>query len=223
MGVAGAGRGTKTNGSQFFIAMRRLPFLDGKHTFFGKVVGQTIYNLVRLNEVEVDKKDIPVAATRIAERYKQSVPKQIKEKEEHRRAPVRKKNALSFAGAGSDEEEDDEEAEGNVKVKSAHDVLNDPRLSRDVAYPEEAIGSVLHPVLLDQSLQPRSRAGGREQEDAARRWVEKGKRPAAPQEGDAKRHRVAEPTVVFIKTCLEPEHFHVDVVVFSVPFIILHP
>lgn len=64
-------------GSQFFIAMGRLPSLDGKHTLFGKVqprmdsrsevsrsilsaslrqvVGQTIYNLVRLNEVEAGK------------------------------------------------------------------------------------------------------------------------------------------------------------------------
>eukprot|EP00435_Cladocopium_sp_Y103_P005303 s7146_g1.t1 len=89
---------------------------------------------------------------RVPRRYKQSVPKQIKEKEEHRRAPVRKKNALSFAGAGSDEEEDDEEAEGNVKVKSAHGVLNNPRLSRDVAYPEEAIGSVLHLVAEKKKL-----------------------------------------------------------------------
>lgn len=175
MGVASAGRGTKTNGSQFFIAMGRLPSLDGKHTLFGKVVGQTIYNLVRLNEVEVDKNDIPVDAPRIVRaelvwdpfgdlepRYKQSVPKQIKEKEEHRRAPVHKKNVLSFAGAGSDEEDDDDEAEGNVKVKSAHDVLNDPRLSRDVAYPEEV---------------------------AEKKKLREGKRPAAaaPQEGDAKR------------------------------------
>ncbi|CAK9028430.1 unnamed protein product [Durusdinium trenchii] len=147
MGVASAGRGTKTNGSQFFIAMGRLPSLDGKHTLFGKVVGQTIYNLVRLNEVEVDKHDVPADPPRIIRaelvwdpfgdlepRYKVSVPKQVKEKDEHRRAPVHKKNVLSFAGAGSDEEEDDE---GGLKVKSAHDVLNDPRLSKDVAYPEE--------------------------------------------------------------------------------------
>eukprot|EP00434_Breviolum_minutum_P038948 symbB.v1.2.034561.t1/scaffold4485.1/size39082/3 len=160
MGIASAGRGTKTNGSQFFIAMGRLPSLDGKHTLFGKVVGQTVYNLVRLNEVEVDKNDIPVDAPRIVRAELQSVPKQIKGKEEHRRAPVHKKNVLSFAGAGSDEEEEENEPEGNVKVKSAHDVLNDPRLSRDVAYPEEV---------------------------AEKKKLREGKRPAAANGGDAKR------------------------------------
>ncbi|CAJ1342606.1 unnamed protein product [Effrenium voratum] len=152
LGVASAGRGTKTNGSQFFIAMGRLPSLDGKHTLFGKVVGQTIYNLVRLNEVEVDKFDVPVDPPRIVRaelvwdpfgdlepRYKVGVPKKIKEKEEHRRAPVHKKNVLSFGGGSDeeDEEDDDKKPQGNLKVKSAHDVLNDPRLLKDVAYPEE--------------------------------------------------------------------------------------
>ena len=49
-------------------------------------------------------------------------------------------------------------AVGDVDVESVesvefarHDVLNDPRLSRDVAYPEEAIGSVLHPVFLSRA------------------------------------------------------------------------
>lgn len=73
------------------------------------MVGQTIYNLVRLNEVEVDKSDIPVDPPKIvraelvwdpfgdlAPRYQQSIPKAIA-REEHRRAPVKKKNVLSFA------------------------------------------------------------------------------------------------------------------------------
>ncbi|CAE6968772.1 CYP57, partial [Symbiodinium sp. KB8] len=154
MGVASAGRGTKTNGSQFFIAMGRLPSLDGKHTLFGKVVGQTIYNLVRLNEVEVDKNDIPVDPPRIVRaelvwdpfgdlepRYKVGGPsKPLKDKDEHRRAPVHKKNVLSFAEDCSEEEEEEKDeatAAPGGKVKSAHDVLNDPRLLREVAYPEE--------------------------------------------------------------------------------------
>ncbi|CAE8611571.1 unnamed protein product, partial [Polarella glacialis] len=51
--------------SQFFIVLNRTPSLDGKHTIFGKVVGQTIYNLVRISEVEVDKHDSPVDPPRI--------------------------------------------------------------------------------------------------------------------------------------------------------------
>eukprot|EP00439_Symbiodinium_sp_Y106_P064764 s117_g10.t1 len=183
MGVASAGRGTKTNGSQFFIAMGRLPSLDGKHTLFGKVVGQTIYNLVRLNEVEVDKNDIPVDPPRIAlrsrarivraelvwdpfgdlePRYKVGGPaKSLKDKDEHRRAPVHKKNVLSFAEDCSEEEEEKEEtAAPGGKVKSAHDVLNDPRLLREVAYPEE--------VAEKKSLRDGKRAAPANEESAKR-------------------------------------------------------
>eukprot|EP00449_Zooxanthella_nutricula_P051213 CAMPEP_0198581058 /NCGR_PEP_ID=MMETSP1462-20131121/123742_1 /TAXON_ID=1333877 /ORGANISM="Brandtodinium nutriculum, Strain RCC3387" /LENGTH=200 /DNA_ID=CAMNT_0044312427 /DNA_START=45 /DNA_END=643 /DNA_ORIENTATION=+ len=65
MGIASAGKGTKTNGSQFFIVLNRAPSLDGKSTLFAKVVGQTVYNLLRLSEVEVDKLDRPVDPPRI--------------------------------------------------------------------------------------------------------------------------------------------------------------
>lgn len=156
LGVASAGKGTKTNGSQFFIAMGRIPTLDGKHTLFGKVVGNTIYNLVRLNDVDVDKHDVPVDPPKIVRaelvedpfgdlepRYQQiKAPVSKPAQEGHRRAPVRKKNVLSFAGdADADlDSDDDEEAAPSgptSKGKSAHDLLNDPKLSKEGAYAQE--------------------------------------------------------------------------------------
>ena len=65
MGIASAGKNTNSNGSQFFIVLNRAPSLDGKHTLFAKVVGQTVYNLVRLSDVEVDKNDKPVDPPKI--------------------------------------------------------------------------------------------------------------------------------------------------------------
>lgn len=42
-----------TNGSQFFFTLDKAPELDGKNTMFGRVVGDTIYNLAHMGEAEV--------------------------------------------------------------------------------------------------------------------------------------------------------------------------
>lgn len=38
---------------QFFITLGKCEWLDKKNTIFGKVVGDTIYNLTRFNEIDV--------------------------------------------------------------------------------------------------------------------------------------------------------------------------
>ncbi len=43
------------NGSQFFFTLGATPELQSKHTIFGKVVGDTIYNMLKLEEGEVDE------------------------------------------------------------------------------------------------------------------------------------------------------------------------
>ena len=46
-----------TNASQFFITLDRAEGLDKKNTIFGKVTGDTIYNLANMNDLEVDDKE----------------------------------------------------------------------------------------------------------------------------------------------------------------------
>lgn len=46
-----------TNSSQFFITLDRAEGLDKKNTIFGKVTGDTIYNLANMNDLEVDDKE----------------------------------------------------------------------------------------------------------------------------------------------------------------------
>lgn len=53
--VAMANAGKDDNGSQFFFTLGSTPELQSKHTIFGKVAGETIFNLTKLNETLVDQ------------------------------------------------------------------------------------------------------------------------------------------------------------------------
>ncbi|KAH8820682.1 hypothetical protein F5884DRAFT_849933 [Xylogone sp. PMI_703] len=52
--LAMANEGPDTNGSQFFFTLGNTPELQGKNTLFGRVEGDTIYNLAKMGEAEVD-------------------------------------------------------------------------------------------------------------------------------------------------------------------------
>ena len=48
------------NKSQFFITLGETKWFDRKHTLFGKIVGETIFNLMNMNNLDTDKKDRPL-------------------------------------------------------------------------------------------------------------------------------------------------------------------
>jgi peptidyl-prolyl cis-trans isomerase SDCCAG10 len=55
-----ANSGKDSNNSQFFITFDSCNYLDYKHTIFGKVVGETIYNLINIQDAEVDENNRPI-------------------------------------------------------------------------------------------------------------------------------------------------------------------
>ena len=55
-----ANGGKDDNGSQFFITLGPTNDLNKKHTIFGKITGDTIYNLVKMAEGECDHNEKPV-------------------------------------------------------------------------------------------------------------------------------------------------------------------
>lgn len=49
-----ANSGKDDNGSQFFFTFGPCPELQNKNTIFGKVAGDTIYNMLKLDSGEID-------------------------------------------------------------------------------------------------------------------------------------------------------------------------
>ncbi|KAF0724164.1 spliceosome-associated protein CWC27 [Aphis craccivora] len=146
--VAMANAGKDDNGSQFFFTLGSTPELQSKHTIFGKVAGDTIFNLTKLNETLVDTEDKPVYDQKILKTivlnnpFLDIVPRVEKKSEKVEKLSKKKdvvgvKNfkLLSF---GEEAEEDEEELIDAVKEysgrpKSTHDVLKDPQLSSEPA------------------------------------------------------------------------------------------
>ncbi|KAK4491017.1 hypothetical protein RD792_001738 [Penstemon davidsonii] len=142
--VACAGSGIpNSNGSQFFITLDRCDWIDKKHTIFGKVTGDSIYNLLQLGEVETDKDDRPLdplpkilSVEVLWNPFDDIVPRIIpakslpsSEKKETKQKVTKKLNLLSF---GEEAEEEEKELSAvNSRIKSSHDVLNDPRLLKE--------------------------------------------------------------------------------------------
>ena len=139
----------RANESQFFLTLDATPELQGKHTLMGRVVGKTIYNLVELaqvGEMDAQKHDRPryppkLIEVRVVEnpfddlkpRTTKAQRKQQEQMQKADQAPIKggkkkKKNTalLSFG--------DQEEAEQPLRgPKSSHDLLAEPKLSKQPA------------------------------------------------------------------------------------------
>lgn len=57
--VAMANSGKDDNASQFFFTLGEAPELQNKHTIFGKVGGDTIYNVLKMQDGEIDANERP--------------------------------------------------------------------------------------------------------------------------------------------------------------------
>ena len=55
--MANAGR--DDNASQFFFTLGESPELQNKHTLFGKITGDTVFNMLKLENSDVDHNERP--------------------------------------------------------------------------------------------------------------------------------------------------------------------
>ncbi|TAQ83731.1 hypothetical protein B7494_g7945 [Chlorociboria aeruginascens] len=112
-----ANEGPDSNGSQFFITLDNTPELQGKNTVFGRVEGDTIYNVAKMGEAELGEAERPLYPTRITavevlvNPFKDMVVRErlapmIRDEKTLEKKKKRKggKQLLSFGGDGDGEE-----------------------------------------------------------------------------------------------------------------------
>ncbi|KAF9364150.1 Peptidyl-prolyl isomerase cwc27 [Mortierella sp. NVP85] len=141
------------NKSQFFITLDATMELQNKHTIFGKVAGDTIFNVLKIGSLEVDSDERPIyppkvtGCTIVVNPFDDIVPRitrreleaaRLKELEAQKKVEKPKKMKknvalLSFADDAPDMTADQGDTTIKKKIVSSHDVLeDDPTLSRDV-------------------------------------------------------------------------------------------
>ncbi|KAF8649482.1 hypothetical protein AX16_005770 [Volvariella volvacea WC 439] len=126
--VGMANNGTKdSNDSQFFITLDRADELNGKHTLFGRVRGDTVYNALKIGEAELGENERPIyppkiktiriidnpfddiipritAAERRAQQKAREEAQREREEEERRRTAKKNVKLLSFGDDAGEEE-----------------------------------------------------------------------------------------------------------------------
>ncbi|CAD7082273.1 unnamed protein product [Hermetia illucens] len=142
--VAMANSSEDDNGSQFFFTMGPTPELQNKHTLFGKVTGDTLYNMLKLEDGLVDHNERPlyppkiIKAEILSNPFSDIVPRVLKKEEKKAKKKVKEKGVKNFGllSFGEEAEEDEDQTNDFVKknagkAKSTHDVLDDPKLSKE--------------------------------------------------------------------------------------------
>ncbi|KAH8922059.1 cyclophilin-like protein [Atractiella rhizophila] len=138
--VAMANEGKKnTNLSQFFITLDRADSLQGKNTIFGRVVGDTLYNVLKIAEADLhpdSERPLDPYTIRSVEvlenpfkqaKARKEAKKEKKEREEKkgkRGKGTKNKSLMSF----EDGEGDDSARPPTSSLKSIHEAVKDERL-----------------------------------------------------------------------------------------------
>lgn len=141
VGMANAGK--NDNGSQFFFTLDATPELQDKHTLFGKVAGNTVYNMIKLGDMTVDRNERPhhphkiISTEILSNPFDDILPRETsgsrakteRRKEEPQIEGKKDFKLLSFGDEAEEEEEAILKSECRPVSKSSHDLCNDPHLS----------------------------------------------------------------------------------------------
>ncbi|KAH8363929.1 hypothetical protein KR084_000620 [Drosophila pseudotakahashii] len=165
--VGMANSGKDDNASQFFFTFAPTPELQNKNTLFGKITGDTIYNMLKLEEGIVDHQERPMHAHRIVSTevlsnpFDDIIPRTLakasskSKKSKKERQGVKNFGLLSFGEeAEGDEEETNVYVKQNAgKAKSLHDVVDDPKLSKEPISVPKSQTTEIEDLLSDDCLE----------------------------------------------------------------------
>ncbi|KAH8405042.1 hypothetical protein KR222_005557 [Zaprionus bogoriensis] len=143
--VGMANSGKDDNGSQFFFTFGPTPELENKNTLFGKVTGDTVFNMLKLEEGLVDHQERPMYSHRIlstevlSNPFSDIVPRSLtKAPAKVKKSKKEKQGVKNFGLLSFGEEAQDDEQETTIfvkqnagKAKSLHDATDDPKLSKE--------------------------------------------------------------------------------------------
>ncbi|KAG0648032.1 Peptidyl-prolyl isomerase CWC27 [Hyphodiscus hymeniophilus] len=162
-----ANEGTDTNESQFFVTLGSTPELQGKNTLFGRVEGDTIYNVARMGEMEVvegsDRPVYPVTVTGVeilVNPFKDMVKRlRVAEVEAAReKVPEKKKKRKAGKQLLSFGDEEGEEEEQPVLKKTKFDTRivmdNEQSDSEPKRKTKDSKKRVTKPVSIESSPEP---------------------------------------------------------------------
>mmetsp|Transcript_9775 Transcript_9775/g.59439 ORF Transcript_9775/g.59439 Transcript_9775/m.59439 type:complete len:435 (-) Transcript_9775:1135-2439(-) len=129
----------------FFVTLDRCSDLDGQHTIFGTVVGDGIYAIAHIGEMQVDEHDRPLECPRVldvsildnpfddldvkslqAVREKELLEeKQVVEQTNALRQKRKRKKDATLLSFGEEAEEEESEAkhQEDLKIKSTHEIM----------------------------------------------------------------------------------------------------
>lgn len=144
-----------TNTGEFFITLRDTPELQSKNTAFGKVVGDSIFSVLKISEAQLGEDGetplYPVKITKcevLIPYFDDLVEEKVVDtgslpsKTSKQKQQKKKKAKVKLQIGVDEDEEGDVGYQINVKMQSAHDVLNDKKLAKEQFIPEETIDTV---------------------------------------------------------------------------------
>ncbi|XP_064551632.1 spliceosome-associated protein CWC27 homolog [Drosophila montana] len=143
--VGMANSGKDDNASQFFFTFAPTPELENKNTLFGKITGDTVFNMLKLEEGIVDHQERPMYAHRIistevlSNPFNDIVPRSLpKADSKSKKTKKEKQGVKNFGLLSFGEEAEGDEQETSIfvkqnagKAKSLHDATDDPKLSKE--------------------------------------------------------------------------------------------